>query len=178
MPLPTQALPTAGKVTQALSGVIRRETISVGLEIAAGTKAAYLPHKLPPRCKLVAASIINSLAVAVAGGGSYTADSVALLNIGTLAAIATDTVSAATVSAILTIDSGTTALAAGAEVTNFNPVATAPALNTSAAENTLVVVPMQVSSARLSPHTAATGMNFSAATKLDIRLVVDRLYLE
>lgn len=177
MPLPTQTLTSSGRTSTSLSGSFRHEIRDVRLALADRATAAYLPFKLPPRSRVIMANIYNVTALSVNGGGTFTADCLALLNIGTNTAIATSSASNATASAVLTIATGTVAQAAGAEAMATG-VASAAVYNLGTNEAMLCVVPMQASSNVIYPHTAATGMAFNGNLKVDVRLWIERFYLE
>lgn len=143
---------------------VLRERVSISNDSLQG----LLTQSLPGACQVVWAAVVNQTAVAVDGNdGTSTANAYGLFNIGTLTTLSTATVSNATVSAILTVASTTTALAAAAVVRGTG-VGTAALLNTNdtTTRNNLALIPMVVSSNRLYPK--SDGFLFNGTAEVDV----------
>jgi hypothetical protein len=165
--------PSGGEVArgwyQGRKAGILRERVSVTND----SLQALLTKKIPPRCKGVVAFVRQQTAVAVDGtDATSTADCYGLFNLGTATALSTATASNATASAIITVASAATSLAADNVTPNFaGGVATAAFINTTTNENYLALIPMATSSNRIFPKT--DGFLFNGTAEVDVVLYIE-----
>jgi hypothetical protein len=167
------APPSGGEIDNGWYKGRTASTFRERVSITNDSLQALLTKKLPPRCKGVVAFVRNQTAVAVDGNdGTTTADCYGLFNLGTATALSTATASNATASAIITVASAATSLAASNITPNFaGGVATAAFINTTTSENYLALIPMATSSNRIYPK--SDGFLFNGTAESDVVLYIE-----
>jgi len=165
------APPSGGELNSGWYRGRKATTFRERVSVSDDSLQALLTKRLPPRSRTIVGIVRNQTAVAVDGtDGTSTANCYGLFNLGTATAFGTATASNATASAILTVGSGTTALAADAEVMSTG-VATAAVYNTSSNEQYLALIPMFTNSNRIYPK--SDGFLFNGTAEVDVVLYIE-----
>ena len=145
------------------------------VSIADNTIQTTLGMQLPARSKIVWANLVNVSAVAVDGSDATgTADTYALFNNGTTTALATSTVSNATVSVVISAatgnlaSNGVTPVCPGLSTND----ASAKFINTSTSPQYLILAPLSSTGNRVNPGTGVTaatdGYKFNGTAQVDV----------
>lgn len=156
-------------------GGARRSTIVERVQIADGNPRMFLAQKLPPRSRIIWASLNNITAVTnvSTGDGTNTATGYSLIRFGTdttTNSLSTGTASSVTNILLLTTNtsSNTTTNNTQAGLTQPVPTNTTPLYNSNTTQVFLALIPSVSSSNRISYNTTGTvGFWFGTSTQIN-----------